>query len=443
MKKYSAPLLFFGIAITLLVLLQMSSPRPIDWTENYYAQDKRPYGAKVLVDMLPSLFPKQKVNIPQTSLYKRRKQLKQGNYIFVNKNFFLRRSDLHLLLDLVYKGSNAFIAASSLSRELEDTLDIESKYVWAASDVKINFTDPKMRSSRSFDYTHINYLYGILREDSATSIPPVQLGTVEISDIDIRNKNAGKSKAATNFVAIPWGKGYFFIHTMPQAFSNYNMIHPENVAYIAKAFSYLPEQEVFWEDFYTEDTYASTYVSRTEDGEAGKESYEAPTEEDRWDDSKMTPIRKNEEQGESQSMFRFLLSEPPLKWAFYLTLLSLVLFVFFEAKRRQRIVPIIKPLANTTLEFTETIGRLYFQHQDHKNIAEKKITYFLEYIRTRYYLSTHQIDDEFYISLARKSGYDKEEIILLFRYIQYIQKQGIITEEQLLDLNRRIQNFIK
>ncbi len=425
MKQYIIPFLLFGAAIVLLVLVQVSTPSPIDWTENYYAKDKRPYGAKALVEMLPDLFPGQKINTPQTSLYKRKDQLRPGNYLFVNTNFFLHKSDLEQLLELVYNGSNAFIAAANLSTDLQDTLDIRSDYVWAAASVKVNFVQPKRRSKIPFEYKHINYLYGILREDSSTLAPPVQLGVVQINDLTANSQSIQEGKTATNFIAIPWGKGFFFVHTMPQAFSNYNTVHPKNASYIAQALSYLPDKEVFWEDFYTEDTYAST---ETEEG----------TE---WDESKAIPIRKNEEQGESGSMFRFLLSEPPLKWAFYLTLLALLLFVFFEAKRRQRIVPIIKPLENSTLEFTETIGRLYFQHSDHKNIAEKKITYFLEHIRHRYYLNTNQIDELFYASLSQKSGFEKGEVETLFRYIHYIQKQGIITEEQLLDLNRRIQNF--
>jgi|GEM_PF-204419 len=427
MKQYLVPLAFFGTAILLLVLIQISTPKPIDWTENYYAKDKRPYGAKVLVDMLPDLFPGQKINLPQISLYKRRDQLKPGNYLFINDSFFLNKSDLNLLMELVYNGSNAFIAAATLSSELEDTLDIQSRYVWTLTDVKINFTQDSLRSTAPYEYKHIDYLYGILREDSATSAPPIQLGTVEISEMALGKKPDKRPQTATNFVAIPWGKGYFFVHTMPQAFSNYNMVHSENAAYIARALSYLPEKEVFWEDFYTEDTYASV---QTEDGQE-------------WDESKASTVRKNEEKGESGSIFRFLLSEPPLRWALYLTLLALVLFVFFEAKRRQRIVPVIKPLANTTLEFTETVGRLYYQYQDHRNLAEKKITYFLEYIRNHYYMNTNLINDEFYVALARKSGFEKGEIENLFRYIHYIQKQGIITEDQLLDLNRRMQQLTK
>jgi len=434
MNKYRGPLGLILAAVFLIVAIQWGSPKRIDWTENYYASDKRPYGARVLVDLLPDLFPGQPIHKPQTSLHKRKNQLRKGNYLLINSQFFPTRPDINALLERVSKGSNAFIAAAELSSLLADTLQIHSEYVLTAeASVKINFVQKSRRQARPYEYKHIEYLYGLVQKDSGRTVAtPVQLGTVVTNQVKTKGNLAVKTDTATNFVAIPWGKGYFFIHTMPQAFSNYNMVHPENIEYISKALSYLPPGEVFWEEYYTDITYASTQIE-DENGELVEE----------WNESKAIPIRKNEHLQENSSIFRFLLDEPTLRWALYLTLFGLVLFVFFEAKRRQRIVPIIKPLANTTLEFTETVGRLYFQYQDHKNIAEKKITYFLEHIRHHYYLSTNHLNEEFYTALARKSGFAKEEVETLFRYIQYIQKQGIITEDQLLDLNRRMEIFIR
>jgi len=125
----------------------------------------------------------------------------------------------------------------------------------------------------------------------------------------------------------------------------------------------------------------------------------------------------------------------------YIVLFSILLFIFFEAKRKQRIIPIIKPLSNTTLEFTETLGRLYFQYKDHKNIADKKITYFLEYIRTRYYLKTENLDSIFLENLNKKSGVSLEKIETLFKHINFIQRQTTISESDLLELNRKMEEF--
>lgn len=432
MKQYLTPLLLLLAAITLVAVVQWSTPKPVDWTENYYSQDTRPYGAKLLVDRLSDIFPDQPINTPKTSLHKRKDQVRPGNYLFVNNDFFLSNVDLNVLLKLVSDGSNAFIAAARLSSALRDTLQINSESVFNASPtVRASFWQPPPLKAKGYEYKHIEYQYGLL-PDSATTRLPVRLG------ITVSTSLKGKPDSATNFVAIRWGKGRFFIHTMPQAFSNYNMVDPENARYIAKALSYMPVNEVFWEEYYTDATYASSRVNDYNDDFSETDSLQTS---ENWDESRAYPMRKNDQVRESSSIFRFLLSEAALRWALYLTLAGLVLFVFFEAKRRQRIVPVIAPLANASLEFAETVGRLYYQHRDHKNIAEKKITYFMELIRNRFYLNTNKMDDSFYAALARKSGFERAEIESTFRFIKYIQKQGVITDGQLLDLNRRIGQF--
>ncbi len=437
MKQYLTPVLILLAAIVLVVLVQWGAPKQTDWTENYYSRDARPYGCKLLVDRLPDIFPNQQINTPKISLYKRKDQVRPGNYLFVNNDFFLDNLDLDVLLKLVSEGSNAFIATAQLSSALRDTLQIESESVFNASpSVKIGFAPPMPRKTKLYAYKHIDYLHGLL-PDSATTLRPVRLGIVVTGNLK------GKADSATNFVAIRWGKGRFFIHTMPQVFSNYNMVDPENARYIAKALSYMPVREIFWEEYYTDATYAGSRANDYSDDLSETDSLQLAENRtgENWDESRAYPMRKNDQARENDSIFRFLLSEAALRWALYLTLAGLVLFVFFEAKRRQRIVPVIPPLANASLEFTETVGRLYYQHRDHKNIAEKKITYFLEIIRNRFYLNTNKMDNDFYAALSRKSGFERAEVESTFRFIAYIQKQGVITEEQLLDLNRRIGQF--
>jgi hypothetical protein len=186
---------------------------------------------------------------------------------------------------------------------------------------------------------------------------------------------------------------------MPLAYTNYNMLYRQNAQYISKTLSYLPVQHTYWHEYYK--------------------------------DFKAEP----------QTPLRYIISQPALKWALYLSLGALVLFIAFEAKRKQRIIPVIKPLTNTTLEFTETVGRLYFQYKDHKNIADKKITYFLDYLRTHFYVKTIEIDDSLYSKLADKTGIDKIEITKLFELITMISNKRNVSEEDLLTLNSQIEQF--
>jgi hypothetical protein len=117
--------------------------------------------------------------------------------------------------------------------------------------------------------------------------------------------------------------------------------------------------------------------------------------------------------------------------------------MIFEMKRKQRIIPVIKPLANTTMEFVQTIGNLYYQSSGHKSIAEKRIHFLLDQIRTRHWMSIGKLDDDFIQALARKSGKQDEDIRQLVMLINSIQAKKTITSGELLELNQEIEKFNK
>ena len=122
---------------------------------------------------------------------------------------------------------------------------------------------------------------------------------------------------------------------------------------------------------------------------------------------------------------------------------TLLFFMIFEAKRKQRIIPIIKPLTNTTLEFVSTIGNLYYQRGDHKNIADKKIQFFFDYIHSNYFMSTAQRDETFSSVLARKSGVKEQTVKSLLEMIHEILSRNTISQDELKSLNKLLEHFYK
>ena len=145
---------------------------------------------------------------------------------------------------------------------------------------------------------------------------------------------------------------------------------------------------------------------------------------------------------EAQTPLRFILHHEALRWAYYIVAMSLVLFILFEAKRKQRVIPIVRPLANTTLEFVKTIGNMYLQANDHKAIAEKKFAFFLDQVRSKYYLSA-ETGDTFVEMVARKSGNSLEMTQKLFALIKVIQSSTIISKQMLMDVNQQLEDFRK
>jgi len=116
----------------------------------------------------------------------------------------------------------------------------------------------------------------------------------------------------------------------------------------------------------------------------------------------------------------------------------MTIFMIFNAKRRQRIIPIKVPLQNTTVDFTKTIGNLYLQEGNHHIIIDKKIIYFLEKIRTDYLIDTFHLDETFINRLHQKTGKDKADIENIVRLIKRHRNNLPSTEKDVIEISKAI-----
>jgi hypothetical protein len=135
--------------------------------------------------------------------------------------------------------------------------------------------------------------------------------------------------------------------------------------------------------------------------------------------------------------------QPGLAKAMWLLLILMLIIYLFESKRKQRAIPIIKPLTNASVDFVKTIGRLYFQRHDNKNLAQKMTVHFQDHVRGRYGIRAALTDPEFEKRLAWKTGYDLNAIKDLLYYMNMLQDEPDVSEEGLLELNRKLEHFYK
>jgi hypothetical protein len=142
-------------------------------------------------------------------------------------------------------------------------------------------------------------------------------------------------------------------------------------------------------------------------------------------------------------MFKFIFDSDALYTAYVLTILSLILYMIFDGRRRQRAIPIVEPIKNTTLEFVNVVSHVYFNSDNHQFISEERIRYFYESIRKRFAISTSDINDEFYQQISDLSGYDQKLVKQLFVYCEKLKRSKNTTEYDLIELSRQINNFNK
>jgi hypothetical protein len=110
-------------------------------------------------------------------------------------------------------------------------------------------------------------------------------------------------------------------------------------------------------------------------------------------------------------------------------------------RRRQRMIPPFERPKNDSLDFVKTLGQLYYDRKDHKNLATKMAAYFLEHVRSKYKLPTHTLDDVFVQALHFKSGYPEAETQKIITSIHNIKTAPGITEWQLADFHKDLELF--
>jgi hypothetical protein len=117
------------------------------------------------------------------------------------------------------------------------------------------------------------------------------------------------------------------------------------------------------------------------------------------------------------------------------------MLMFFGSKRVQRPIPVIKRPQNTSLSFIETMARLYYRRHDHLDIARKRFTYFLEFLRSRYFINTAVDENRIISEVSRKSGVSERSVAALFSMGNRLHNLKQISQEDLEQFNRQIEFF--
>jgi len=162
-----------------------------------------------------------------------------------------------------------------------------------------------------------------------------------------------------------------------------------------------------------------------------------------WDEYFLYKRFTNYDNSANNSVLSALMAQRSLRAALLLLLILLALFILQEMRRKQRIIPVIAKPRNDSLEFVKTIGRLYYEKKDNKNLVRKMTAYFLDHIRNRYKLSTVKLDEEFIKALKRKTAQPDENIRKIVSFINDIEKTEIINDQELAAFHKELEEFYK
>lgn len=381
-KTFKIYAVIFIVVMIILVLFEANKTERTDWRKNFDISQKSPFGLFVFNNEVNTLFKNKIKKISEMPYDYYQADKKPHNILVIEET--IDRPSWNKILDQVSKGSDAMLIVSEMPKQISDSIGYYDSQISFEDENVLKLTDKKFTN----DFIHLD------KFPSGRGFTFIKPG-VEVLGKTVEKNNSDQA----NFIKATFGKGNVYVHCEPLFITNYYLLKRGNVRYAQDVLSYLDDRETIW------------FVEN---------------------DAKV-----------SQFFLRFILSKPALKYAWWVLLGGLVLFIFFNAKRKQRIVPIIEPLKNTSVDFVKSIGNLYLQEGDFHDMMAKKAQYFLNKVRMDLLIDTQHLDQEFAKKLHLKTGKPMEMIDEAINLIKKAQDPyAQVMKEDLGKMNKLLDEII-
>ena len=220
--------------ILLFVTGNNKNNRRLDERITLRKRDKIPYGAAVAYNNLPYLFPNANIFTSNQepgywdslSNY----ESKQA-FISISGRLNADESEMKRLITFAENGNDVFISTRYFSAAADAIFGCNS----SSYDLSL-FSDEEMDDSLRISLNdppfgkNIKYSYPGRKFDSY--FDEIDSTTTDILGYD--------EKGRPNFIHLRAGKGNFYLHLEPLAFSNYFLLHKNNIGYYENALSVIP-----------------------------------------------------------------------------------------------------------------------------------------------------------------------------------------------------------
>jgi hypothetical protein len=418
--------ILWGVLITIVLIGSLwiirNGQEKFSWRETYKIDSQEPYGLYAAYQLMEAYAPGGRFYSLKDSLAGmlplKDAAYDRSNYLFIGEGLYMREQDRDALLAFVDAGNTAFLSARELPYDLMFYLYFEEcddtpwngLAVLQDSVVALNF---KAASLRQADNYHLKFIQKFSAKPTHwTYFPDKYLCPLELGLEPLGTLN----DTSTNLVRIPYGQGYFYLHTQPRVFTNYHLLTEEGKVYAQLALSYLNDGPIYWDEF-----------SRVPERMAQNQNNQ---------------FRNQPQQRlQSQNPLQYILEQPPLAWAWYTLVTMGLLFLLFRTKRRQRVIPVSHPVHNTSLEFVKTIGWLYYQKSEHQQLAVLAIKNLRIHVKEHYGLQWRNEDPQFIDQLSKRAGIEREKVAQLAKDVKNIPQYSELVETELVKFHQRLEYF--
>lgn len=369
-----------GILVFLVVMfiVELQLPKNFSWKPTFHHADKQPFGCFLFDSMLAKTMP-QGYTVTDSSLYQLAKDsMKKRGILVVADQMNLISAEMKAVFSMANNGSHVMLVAHDLGSFAKDTLGLR---IWGSGNtfdlqnfVKYNKERDTLRwVSDTLGYKPQRYAVfnPLLTHRFGFEVDSAHATIRTPLDKQALNKD-GYLLSAT----MRQGKGYITYICVPLMFTNYAVVdqdddHNRTFGFTLRCLSLMKHLPIVRTQAYCP----------------------------KYDEAEQTPLR-------------YIISQPPLRWALYTLLTSALLFLIFEGRRRQRVIPIEKAPENHSLEFIRLVGSLYYHSRERRSLVVRKYIYFAEELRRTVHVDvTDASEDDITLpTLARLTAIDEKDI---------------------------------
>ena len=442
MKGSRLYILFLIAFLVVVFIMQLLAPHKFIWNPTYDKYDKEPFGSYVFDDILSSSI--DDYTVVNKTFY----QINQEDSVTNGRAFLLTeaspvfyQTDIENLYRIIHSGNQVMLCTDHFSYCLRDTLGFEPAFARNTVFNLINVNNNKERVSiflgtdtlkpeqtyQVFSQTlPLRIIPGIQKRESDSTDKQdgeedefeetieefMEKEDVPEKEEALESENDESKAPASYFIPMKcdsmeilvWdennlplairaflGKGELILVTTPLMFTNFGMLDGTNASYVFRLLSFMKGKPL---------TRIEAYGTH--------------------DEKPQTPLR-------------YILSEAPLRWATYTGLLFLLLFMAFTAKRRQRIIPVVKAPQNRTFGFMQLISNLYYQKHENIEMLKMKYMYFCADVKNLIGVELYERvpAEPDYKRLVEKTGMEKDFISMLLQNIRLAIYRGELVDLQL------------
>lgn len=436
MKK----LIIFCLVVLAVGLLQECKPpnKVVNWTPTFDSQSKIPFGTYICENQLKYLFPDSPIHSVgfNTEEFLEEGKMRRSNFIFIypeiNVNYALesaikdQRDHSNIFFLSAYNFNNVSkydIAISDEEENIVDTVQTTEVVPPAVEPVQDSLlsTDSlpiatlpyfngneyknlaKNKKLRQFEFLDSFYsgkkflVRGSVKGKYFTELP---------YDAEVMGYVMINGEYKPNFIRIPSGTNWMYLHLEPMVFTNFSMKYNTNRSYVAAVFSHLPDKIIYWNN--------ERIVAR---------------------------FKQAKSKGGIASFLSFALQHKGLKMGILILGLSGLLYILFNSTRRQKAIAYIPALKNDLLNYSDSLSAIFKKSPNYKYLCSLKVQYFRTLLNEHYGMQKIQFNSEFAQQLHQYSKIDLEECKYLIRYIEKVNQMDFCTETNFTELSSLLNQF--